>query len=237
MTTKKCSCCKCTLLIETYFEKNRKGEYYKTCNGCRARQRVQNTKRKDKVKQWREDNKEALAQKAKEYREANKEVITQREKQWREDNKEGIAQKKKKYREANKEVINQKHKQYLKDKRHHCEHKREKQICKHCNPKGHLKSIVTSRVRKALKSNKKNKSLEYLGCDIETYKAHIEKQFKEGMTWDNFGEWHIDHIKPIMYKENGQEPTIEQVAERLHYTNTQPLWAKENMEKGNRFIG
>jgi hypothetical protein len=84
-----------------------------------------------------------------------------------------------------------------------------------------------------LKSNKKNKSIEYLGCPIEEFKKHIEKQFTEGMTWDNHGEWHIDHIVPLKY----ENPSIEEVMERLHYTNTQPLWASDNISKGNRYIG
>jgi hypothetical protein len=98
---------------------------------------------------------------------------------------------------------------------------------------GHLRYIVSRRVHNALKSSKSKRSIEYLGCPIEDFKAHIEKQFKEGMTWENYGEWQIDHITPIRY----ESPTLEQVCERLHYTNTQPLWKAENMAKGNRWIG
>ena len=78
---------------------------------------------------------------------------------------------------------------------------------------------------------------KYLGCSIEEFKAHIEKQFKEGMTWDNFGQWHIDHITPIKYKQDGKAPTLEDTIKRLHWSNTQPLWAEENLRKGNRFVG
>ena len=53
------------------------------------------------------------------------------------------------------------------------------------------------------------------------------------MTWENHGEWHIDHIIPLMY----ETPTLKDIVKRLHYTNTQPLSAKANMEKGNRYIG
>ena len=56
------------------------------------------------------------------------------------------------------------------------------------------------------------------------------------MSWDNYGKWHIDHIIPIKYKQDCKNPTIEEVAKRLHYTNTQPLWASENMSIGNRYI-
>ena len=57
------------------------------------------------------------------------------------------------------------------------------------------------------------------------------------MTWENHGKWHIDHIIPLKFKKDGKIPTIEETAERLHYTNTQPLWAELNIAKSNRFIG
>ena len=114
-----------------------------------------------------------------------------------------------------------------------CEHNRRKSKCKECDPIGHLRSVVSSRIYSALKSDKSEHSIEYLGCPIEELKEHIENQFTEGMTWENYGEWHIDHIIPIKY----ENPTLEESAERLHWTNTQPLWASENIAKGNRYIG
>ena len=75
-------------------------------------------------------------------------------------------------------------------------------------------------------------SKEYLGCNIETFKKHIEQQFTEGMSWKNYGEWHIDHKIPLKYN----KPSLEGVAKRQHYTNTQPVWASENMLKGCRYI-
>jgi hypothetical protein len=60
-------------------------------------------------------------------------------------------------------------------------------------------------------------------------RAHLEHQFKDGMTWDNHGEWHIDHIKPCVQFDL-TDP--EQQKECFHYTNMQPLWAFENQSKG-----
>ena len=117
-----------------------------------------------------------------------------------------------------------------------CSHKIQRRHCKICNPIGHLASIVRNRTYDALKHNKEMHSTEYLGCTIEEFREHIELQFKEGMTWSNHGDWHIDHKIPIAYKQDGVAPTIEEVAKRLHYTNTQPLWASENMSKCNRYI-
>jgi 5-methylcytosine-specific restriction endonuclease McrA len=80
--------------------------------------------------------------------------------------------------------------------------------------------------------------VEYLGCSIGHYRAYIEATFGGGMTWDNYGEWEIDHIVPIRFPaSDGGPPSLEDVITRLHYTNTQAMWANENKAKGNRWIG
>ena len=56
------------------------------------------------------------------------------------------------------------------------------------------------------------------------------------MSWDNYGDWHIDNRVPLQYKLDGKTPTLEEVAQRLHYTNKQPLWASENIANGNRYV-
>ena len=112
-----------------------------------------------------------------------------------------------------------------------CEHDRRRNHCKECDPGGHLARVVASRVYAAIKSDSQStKTLEHLGCDIGAFKRHIELQFEEGMNWDNYGKWHIDHVVAIKYG----DPTLEDVIERLHWTNTQPLWAADNIAKGNR---
>lgn len=114
-----------------------------------------------------------------------------------------------------------------------CSHNKEKNRCKICDPRGHLSACVSTQIRSALKDEKTEHSIKYLGCTIEEFRNHIETQFHEGMTWDNYGEWHIDHIIPLKYN----NPTLEEVIERLHWSNTQPLWASENIAKGNHYIG
>ena len=71
-------------------------------------------------------------------------------------------------------------------------------------------------------------STEHLGCNSETFKQHFEQQFTEGMSWENYSEQHIDHKIPLKYN----KPLLEEVAQQLHYTNTQPMWDSENMSKG-----
>ena len=80
-------------------------------------------------------------------------------------------------------------------------------------------------------SKGKNKTKDIIGCSPEELKEFIEKKFKEGMSWDNRDEWHIDHIIPLS---SGR--TEEEVLVLCHYTNLQPLWAKENLEKSNKLL-
>ena len=108
-----------------------------------------------------------------------------------------------------------------------CEHKRERSKCKDCDFPSYLSGIVRSRIKHSLKSEKELSSKEYLGCNIDEFKNYMEKTFEEGMNWDNYGEWHIDHIIPIKYKEDGKVADLEEVIKRLHYTNTQALWDSE----------
>jgi len=72
-----------------------------------------------------------------------------------------------------------------------------------------------------------------LGCSISFLKIFLEAKFKEGMTWENHGEWHIDHIKPCasfnLLNDDEQKKCF-------NYTNLQPLWALENLSKGFKYV-
>ena len=74
-----------------------------------------------------------------------------------------------------------------------------------------------------------------LGCTVSFFMKHIESQWKEGMTWDNYGYrgWHIDHIIPCSAFDLTKE---EEQKKCFHYTNQQPLWAEENMKKGAKIL-
>jgi hypothetical protein len=76
--------------------------------------------------------------------------------------------------------------------------------------------------------------VDYFGTDnMVFYRSYLEAQFVEGMTWENYGTvWHIDHRIPLKYN----NPTDDEMFDRLHFTNTQPMFATENMAKGNRYI-
>jgi hypothetical protein len=81
-----------------------------------------------------------------------------------------------------------------------------------------------------LKSYPKNdKTFNIVGCTPEFLKEHLECKFINNMSWDNYGEWHIDHIIPL-----SSSKTKEELIKLFHYTNLQPLWAFDNMSKGNK---
>lgn len=85
---------------------------------------------------------------------------------------------------------------------------------------------------KHYKGVKRNTSaVRDLGCSIEAFRAHIEAQFTDGMSWNNYGGrdgWQLDHIRPLM-RFDLTDP--EQAKAACHFTNLQPLWAKDNLNK------
>jgi len=85
---------------------------------------------------------------------------------------------------------------------------------------------------KAQSSHKISKTTELLGCSIEHLRLWLTFYFHPGMSWSNYGEWHIDHTKPCA-KFDLTDP--EQQRQCFHYTNLQPLWAGENFRKGDTY--
>jgi hypothetical protein len=100
------------------------------------------------------------------------------------------------------------------------------------NPNFKLIKNIRRRILLVLQNKIKSApTLKLLGCDIEGVWLNLEKQFKPGMTRQNYGSWHIDHKKPL-YGFNLTDPNQQQIA--FHYTNLQPLWAEDNWKK-NRY--
>jgi len=88
---------------------------------------------------------------------------------------------------------------------------------------------LRSRLFQAIKKNYKvSHTIDLLDCSLNFFKDYLEAQFKPGMSWDNYGAWHIDHIRPCASFDLSK---AEEQRACFHYTNLQPLWAKENLEK------
>ena len=100
------------------------------------------------------------------------------------------------------------------------------------NPAARIAANLRSRMRQVLKGKVKSaRTLELLGCSAEEWVTYLENQFKDGMNWDNYGKWEIDHIVPCCSFDLSKKS---QQKECFHYTNTQPLWKKDNASKGGR---
>jgi len=81
------------------------------------------------------------------------------------------------------------------------------------------------------KGRKYKRAIDLLGGDISFVRNYLEERFKPGMSWENYGEWHIDHIIPVS---SFDLTDTNQQFICFNYKNIQPLWASENMSKGNR---
>ena len=77
------------------------------------------------------------------------------------------------------------------------------------------------------------KTMELIGCTVEFLRQHLERQFHEGMSWNNHGKWHIDHIQPCSSFDLTKR---EEQLMCFHYSNLQPLWAEDNLAKGAKII-
>ena len=154
----------------------------------------------------------------KQYKEANKERLKENSKEYREANQEREKERNQKYREANKEDLSK----HLKQRR---------KVDSLFRMTGNLRSR-TSSAFKSKGYKKTSKTQEMLGVDWEVCKAHIERQFKKGMNWSNYGEWHIDHIIPLSSAKNEKD-----LRKLCHYRNLQPLWAVDNLSKSDKIIG
>jgi len=95
-----------------------------------------------------------------------------------------------------------------------------------------IKTYLSSRLSIVLKKNKKSdRTIVLLGCSISDLKKHLESKFTDGMSLDNYGKWHIDHIVPckIFDLSNKEAQKI-----CFHYTNLQPLWGIDNIKKSSK---
>jgi hypothetical protein len=214
MKTKICTKCYKNLDICNFGEdKRNKSGYRSTCNECRKVEsrdyRIKNTeKRKETIRKYYEKNKETELLRFNKYREQHSEK-----------RKNTCIE----YVKNNKDKVNEYSRNWKKQERTK-------------NPIYKLISNVRRRTKDFLNYKNNNKDLnivDVLGCSPEYLKEHLEKQFSQGMSWDNYGfyGWHIDHKIPL-----SSAKTEEEVYQLCHYTNLQPLWAKDNLSKGGKII-
>jgi hypothetical protein len=152
--------------------------------------------------------------------------------EYRKNNKNYTSKYNKNYYEKNKKEI-LRHKASLEYRKLQREYERNKY---QNNLSYRILSSLRSRLRLAVKNNiKQEKTKELIGCDIEYLKTYLANKFQEGMTWENYGKygWHIDHIIPCSSFDMSDP---EQQRKCFHYTNLQPLWAKDNISKSDKIL-
>ena len=103
------------------------------------------------------------------------------------------------------------------------------------DPRIRVDNNISSQIRKSLNQGKSRQSWEKLvGYSLSDLIEHLEASFEDGMTWDNYGEWHIDHRTPRTWFKY-QSPEDPAFKECWALSNLQPKWGRENIQKGNRF--
>ncbi len=177
--------------------------------------------------EWREKNHEEMLSKRRAYRAKNAERHRLQDFQLRAKNPEKARRLTQTWREKNPEHLREyNQRRWLQDKEKKMARRKERFAS---DPVFRLTSLVRGRIAKAFARDgykKRSTTQDLVGCTWAELKAHIEKQFLKGMSWENKSLWHVDHIIPL-----GSAKTEEEIAALCHFTNLRPLWALENHKK------
>ncbi len=209
---------------------------------------------KEHLGRYYEEKKVKILKRQKEYNDINKEKIEKHKKEYRArpENKNRIAKYGKEYRNKLENKLkkakyckeyNDKPENKKKRKKRQKEYRDKPENKKKANnrEKNRRKTDdnfritlnLRNRIYQALKDNNKSLSTMLLiGCEVDYLMYHLQEQFQPGMSWDNYGLWHMDHIKPC------SKFDLSKKSEQLkcfNYTNLQPLWAEDNRRKGNKY--
>lgn len=155
----------------------------------------------------------------------NKEHLKKYYKGWSENNKQKLREYHTQWRENNKDHVNEYKRNYERERRAN-------------DPKYRLAARTRTAVYTCLKESKVDKyksTFDLLGYSIEELMEHLENQFVDGMSWDNYGEWHVDHIKPMSSFEF-ESTECEGFKKCWKLDNLQPLWGPDNLSKGSKIL-
>lgn len=222
---KVCSKCKKEKPFTEFFsDKTKKDGYRYECKLCKQVQsKLYGVTNRDSIiankKLYYNNNKSTILSKIALRYELNKNEERLKKRIKYRDNKEAILKKNEAYRQRNKDVLAIKKRQREKFRRE-------------TDPMYRIKSNYRNRICKAIKSmglKYSTNTTTILGISWLGFKEYIENQFAERMSWENYGDWHIDHIIPLCEAKNE-----ESVKELNHYTNLRPLWGIDNLKKGRK---
>ena len=183
-------------------------------------------------KEYYLDNKNNILKKCKTYKNNNKEKCKISRKTYYNNNKEKCKEVDRLYYKENKENKRITRNEYRKNNREKV--RLQEKALKDKNPTYRLGCSVRTLIGNSISKKgyrKNSKTANILGVSIPEFKIYLESQFKQGMSWENRGDWHIDHIIPISFAENEEE-----VIMLNHYTNLRPLWKVENLSKNDNIL-
>lgn len=201
--------------------------------------RLNPEKNREIAYRWANANSEKVKLSQKKYNQANKEKIREKNRKWNNANKKRKKELGRRWREDNEERVRELSLRWQKNNPEKAKEANRKAVKKRDNtPKGILNKCIRNGIIKSLNNGSKNgRSWELLvGYTAEELKKHIEKQFKDGMTWENKHLWQIDHILPISIF-NYKKPEDEDFKRCWALKNLQPLWSEENNKKKAKFSG
>jgi len=210
-------------------------------------------KRNEYMRNFYAKNAESVKARANAYRLANREKVLAAKKVYREANPEKVAAGKRGFYLRNRAAViaKQQARWRVRDVEAARAIKRERRLRNHAAELGkervyarrryaediqfRLANVLRARMRGALRSNHRaGSAVRDLGCSIVEFRDYLAAKFAEGMTWANWGEWHIDHIRPLSSFDLTDRAQFLRAA---HFTNMQPLWAHENLAKGAKLEG
>ena len=174
-------------------------------------------------KRYRETHKEEILAYSRQWRNANREHIKEYDSARYRQNREKEIARAKTYQSKNKLKVTKTSTARRKHRRH-------------TDPLYKLKSTLRTRLSNVLRSRKtrkNNPTIVLIGCSVEQLRDYLTPLFQPGMTWENHGEWHIDHVKPCA---SFDLTSPEEQKKCFHYSNLQPLWAKDNLVKKDRVL-
>lgn len=204
----------------------------------------------ERGKEYREKNREKVNQSAKDYRKNNpekyKEVIekyleknpnmtsTERGKKYRQNEKwrEKFRESGRKSYLKNIDKEREKSKEYYHKNKEKLRVAKNKWMSKRRKEDGfyRMKINLRARIREYLIGESKGlRTREIVGLDKVEFKLYIQNKFVDGMSWENYGKWHLDHITPLCIAKDNEEALL-----LNHYTNLQPLWAEDNLRKNRK---
>jgi hypothetical protein len=178
---------------------------------------------KDKSNKWQREDRKANPDK---YRAADK--------RYHEKHKDKIKAKNAKYRAEHKEEMKAKRKIVTSTPEWKAKRAKQERERRNSSPKLKLTNAIRTGIHRGIE-NKKSKTFIALGYSVEELMNHLESLFQKDMNWDNYGQWHIDHILPLDSFEFSSTDDSG-FKECWSLSNLQPLWAFDNISKGNKII-